>query len=82
MLAQKKASEPVVEGSDELLEDDFLDEDEKNLSADQLAAIDRAWRVEIERRVARLRSGEAVLVPSEEVHAMLRARLAAIAARR
>jgi mannose-6-phosphate isomerase class I len=77
MLAQTKARVP---GVDE--EEDLLDEDEENLSADELAAIDQAWREEIARRVARVRSGEAVWIPSEEVHAMMRARLAALAAGR
>jgi putative addiction module component (TIGR02574 family) len=37
--------------------------------------IDAAWREEITRRVTEIKSGRAVGIPSEEVHAQLREKL-------
>ena len=36
--------------------------------------IDQAWKVELERRMASVESGEATLIPAEEVFAELRRR--------
>jgi putative addiction module component (TIGR02574 family) len=46
-----------------------------DLSEEEPAEIARAWDEEIARRVAELDSGEAELIPAEEVFAKLRSRL-------
>lgn len=47
----------------------------QSLDGSQDAGADRAWRIEIERRVAQIERGEIQLIPGDEVLERLRRRL-------
>lgn len=57
---------PTSEDPQELLDDDFEDDDP--------AEVEREWEEEIRRRVADMESGAVEFIPAEEVFARIRAR--------
>lgn len=50
----------------------------QQISADEQAEVDTAWRSELRRRIDDIESGKVELLDADEVHAQIRAKLAAL----
>ncbi|MGP5050835.1 addiction module protein [Brachybacterium sp. JB7] len=50
----------------------------QQISADEQAEVDTAWRSELRRRIDDIESGKIELLDADEVHAQIRAKLAAM----